>query len=78
MLLDEAVSSTAPLGLFYGCTQIQIHHSLRVIMEISVHLFGVQEQLNAFSSKDAGASKGVKEDFQMNTSHANVQFFHVL
>lgn len=34
MLLDEAVTSTAPLCLFYGCAQNLIHHYLSVIMEI--------------------------------------------
>lgn len=44
MLLDEAVTSTAPLCLFSffnGCTQNLIHHYPSVIMEISVDLLGV-------------------------------------
>lgn len=41
MLLDEAVTSTAPLCLFYGCTRNLIHHYPSVIMEISGDLLGV-------------------------------------
>lgn len=41
MLLDEAVTSTAALCLFYGCTQILIHHYLSVIMEILGELLGL-------------------------------------
>lgn len=67
MLLDEAVTSTVLLCLFYGCTWNLIHHSPNVIMEISGDLLGVLQQQSAISTKDPEVSEGRRKDFHINT-----------